>query len=404
MPKYSILLPVHNGIKYIKTFMYTFNLLNFQDCELIVCENKCNDGTTEYLRTLIDTRIKVIHTERLLNQPDNWNKVIKQAMGEWVLLLGVDDGFPPYFFNIAETLTEIADQKKINIIKANRIYYFWEDSKWLYGEEKYSYNARPLVTICKTKDVFNEALYGDGSGFYDMPQMYATCFFRKKLIDKIISNPKSEGDVIHYVSPDGYLGTLACLLEKWYLRSEMPLCWVGSSSSSQGINDGNIKVTPIVTQEQMKNYDAVLYKTVNSTRTLIAGSLLKAQELKYENVWGLKYDDKKLLKKILNIDIALEPNRKEYFLTLANNHGYTERELKDGFLLKAFNQIYKILYKFRFSNIERKLSVMSKKAISISVTYDDLKPDTDISFEKVNTILNDNEILKNVVNMFTKRY
>lgn len=280
--KISIVLPVHNGIKYIEEFLKSvLSIKDNNNFELVISENCSVDGTKEYLRDISKKYdfIKLFETETLLSQSDNWSNGILKSRGDWVILLGVDDALTPQFFTTAEKLIKIAEEKNLNIIKTNRIYYFWNDdvTKKIYNNRHYSYFSRNFISVKKTKDALYGCLYM--GQFVDMPQMYTTSLFSRNLIKKIESIAKNE-KIIQYGSPDSYLGAAACFFEDKYLYAETPIAWVGTSSSSQGYKDSHESNSNLTTlsMEEYKSLAATTYKTINSTELLVCGALNSIQE------------------------------------------------------------------------------------------------------------------------------
>lgn len=299
--KYSILLPVHNGIKYLKECLDSIVSLNFSNFELVISENKSDDGTTDVLKEYERKYdfIRIIYTKELLSQSDNWSNAIESARGEWIMLLGVDDALTPNCFDIAEQLTEKADQLKLNIIKTNRIYYFWDDPKTreLYNNTHFYYFYDKHYTVKKTKEAFYNALY-DGY-FVDMPQMYTTSMFRKSLVEKIKAIASGKR-IVCYDSPDAYLGCAACFCEDKYLYSDMPFAWVGTSSASQGYKDSQEYLVnkKRLSREEYLKFDSKTYKTINSTELLIAGAMNKIQNELCNHI-KFKYDCIQVVKNVI---------------------------------------------------------------------------------------------------------
>ena len=113
--KISIVLPVHNGIKYVDEFIRSVTTINNNNFELVISENCSTDGTREYLKEIAQKYnfIKYFETETLLSQPDNWANGILKTTGDWVILIGVDDALTPNFFYSAEKLIKIAEKKRL---------------------------------------------------------------------------------------------------------------------------------------------------------------------------------------------------------------------------------------------------------------------------------------------------
>lgn len=236
MPKYSIILPTLNSVQYLPNCVETIVSQDYDDYELIISNNCSDDETAAYLKTLAgNTHIKVIRPKERLVLGEHWNFAISHAKGEWIYGIGSDDGVMPFFFNLLDKLTHIADSKNLNIIKTNRVYYFWEGLKEIYGDSYINFSAKANVRILSCKKMLCEVLYENPNKFFDIPQMYTTSVFRKDVLQKAKCNRMNkiiQDDMAH----DTYLGLLGCIYENEYLYSDIPIGWVGSSPTSIGSN------------------------------------------------------------------------------------------------------------------------------------------------------------------------
>ena len=94
--KYSVLLPItHNYLKFTIESVLRNDYENF---ELIISNDFSTDGTEEYLSTINDKRVKIIKPPVKLTQTKNYEFMLNFAVGEWVTILGDDDGLLPFFF------------------------------------------------------------------------------------------------------------------------------------------------------------------------------------------------------------------------------------------------------------------------------------------------------------------
>ncbi|MEL3908409.1 MAG: glycosyltransferase family 2 protein [Treponemataceae bacterium] len=235
-PKYSIVLPTLNSVKYLPSCVQTILRQNYDNYELIISNNCSDDGTAEYLETLRNNpRVKIIQPEKRLPLGDHWDFAISHAQGEWVYGIGSDDGVMPYFFNLLDILTAIADKKVVNIIKSNRAYFFWGGLQEIHGDAYINYYASPNIEIKSTKQILYEVLYENSDKFFDIPQMYTTSTFRNTLVQRMRN--KRNGRLIQKgMAHDTYLGLVGCIYENKYLYSNIPIAWVGSSATSIGSN------------------------------------------------------------------------------------------------------------------------------------------------------------------------
>ncbi len=87
MPKYSIIVPLHNSAEFCQKCLDSVRDQTFKDYELIIVCDKCTDNTEQVAREYSD---RVLVTE-YGNDGMARNAALDQATGEWVLFLDDDD-------------------------------------------------------------------------------------------------------------------------------------------------------------------------------------------------------------------------------------------------------------------------------------------------------------------------
>ena len=92
-PKISILMPVFNGIKYIKEAVDSVLNQDFHEWELIISDNGSNDGTIDYIKSLDDDRIRIYTQKYNLGIYDNINFLISHSNASIAHILCADDYF-----------------------------------------------------------------------------------------------------------------------------------------------------------------------------------------------------------------------------------------------------------------------------------------------------------------------
>ena len=127
-PKYSIIIPVNNVINYLPGAIESIISQDYNNYELIISDDSSTDGTAEYVDTLSHHAIRVIHTPKRMTTAEHFDWALTHAKGEWCIFVGGDDGLQPYFFILADKLTDIATTKNIRAIVIRRAYFFLE---WL---------------------------------------------------------------------------------------------------------------------------------------------------------------------------------------------------------------------------------------------------------------------------------
>jgi glycosyltransferase involved in cell wall biosynthesis len=91
MPKFSIILPVRNGGRYVKECVHSILSQSHTDFNLIVLDNCSADGTSEWLTSLDDQRIHIYPAARPLSIEENWGRITTVPKMEFMTLIGHDD-------------------------------------------------------------------------------------------------------------------------------------------------------------------------------------------------------------------------------------------------------------------------------------------------------------------------
>jgi glycosyltransferase involved in cell wall biosynthesis len=230
--KYSILLPARNGGKYLPTCVETIICQDFNDYELIISDDHSDDSSAAYLSTIDHPNVKIVHPPEFLSMAEHWEWVLSQACGEWIIFVGQDDGLQPYFFELAERLTEIANQKKIRTIVSEMSNFFWPGCEAFYGNTAVRYWAVSELKVCNCKIQALLALFGFQT-YFELPIMYTSSLFHRDII--IEAKEKQNGKLFVTHPQDANLGAIACSLDNTYLKSGIPLGWAGASPKSAGM-------------------------------------------------------------------------------------------------------------------------------------------------------------------------
>ena len=90
--RFSIVLPVRNGGEYLKFCVASILAQTLaDDFELIVLENGSIDGSTEWLASLNDPRVRLYPADKPLSIEENWARVCQVPRAEFMTMIGHDD-------------------------------------------------------------------------------------------------------------------------------------------------------------------------------------------------------------------------------------------------------------------------------------------------------------------------
>jgi len=94
-PEVSIVIPVYNGMPYLELAIESALTQSYENIEIIVVDNASTDGTTQWLKSCENPKLKVIYRSELQTAAQNWTQAIQQATGTYTKLLCADDLLDP---------------------------------------------------------------------------------------------------------------------------------------------------------------------------------------------------------------------------------------------------------------------------------------------------------------------
>ena len=230
--KYSILIPVLNGLPYLKTAINSALIVEGADIEIIASDNGSTDGSREFLRTFDDRRFLLLTPDHEMSMSDHWEYLMQYATGDWQIFVGQDDALQYDFYPIAERLTAYAHKNGARSISTRRAYYFWPGTEEVSSGERVRYIARDSIRLVDTRSASSKILSGK-AGYFDLPHMYTSSMFHKSLLEEC--KARFGGRVIQGHPQDAYLAAMACYLDPHFVRSDIPIGWVGTSTKSAGL-------------------------------------------------------------------------------------------------------------------------------------------------------------------------
>ena len=90
-PLVSIVIPVHNGLPFLRDAVQSALVQDYEDLEILVMENMSDDGTAEWLSKITDPRVRVVSQDDLVSVDRNFTDAVACATGEFLRILCADD-------------------------------------------------------------------------------------------------------------------------------------------------------------------------------------------------------------------------------------------------------------------------------------------------------------------------
>lgn len=108
--KFSVLLPTRNRLEYLRYAVETVRRQDYPHWEIVISDNCSEDDIGGFVRELADPRIRYVRTDSFVSVTDNWNNALDHSSGDYVVMLGDDDGLlPGYFSSMLQALERFPD-------------------------------------------------------------------------------------------------------------------------------------------------------------------------------------------------------------------------------------------------------------------------------------------------------
>jgi glycosyltransferase involved in cell wall biosynthesis len=251
-PLLSIVIATKNRVPYCINVIET--ILKFQDpdFELVIQDNTDTLELKNYvLSNLSDERLNYTYTPPPFSSIDNFNAAVKSARGEYLCLIGDDDGINPEIF----PLVRWASLNKINaVIPSLNANYRWPDSGITSAANKEDKGMLTISTVSGRASLINSSkevpklIRRGGQGYlnFNLLKIYHG-IIKKECMDKIKA---ITGEYFGGLSPDIYSSVALTLIADRIVKIDYPLTIPGicnkstSSDSATGKHAGKLENAP----------------------------------------------------------------------------------------------------------------------------------------------------------------
>ncbi|WNL33058.1 glycosyltransferase family 2 protein [Arcobacter cryaerophilus gv. pseudocryaerophilus] len=281
-PFFSIVIPTRNRADTLKYTIKTILNQDFQDYEIIICNNNSVDDTEEIVKKFSDKRIKYLKSNIDLSMSDNWELAYSKVTGQYVTYLADNDGFINGALNFMYKLLGLNNYP--NIIRWEKNIYNWPSMESLNKDLLYI-NMLKKLEIIESKNIIQEVL-SEKQTFQNLPMIY-TSVIKRELVEMLI---KKTGRLFHSASPDISSGFSFSLITDNYLSLSYGISCGSFSAKSNGYNSMRNKDNNISKDfKNLMNTSKINFHSnipfVKSTIAAIVESFLKVKEaLKYNKI------------------------------------------------------------------------------------------------------------------------
>lgn len=276
----SIVIPTKNRQGYCIEAIKQIISLNLSNIEICIQDNSDTPDLKEAIERLASVSIKYQYHGENLSFVDNFSLAIEMASGEYVCMIGDDDGLLPNVMNVVN----YAQINNIDaIIPGLNIIYFWPSENPIIdnGQEGYLSISRFTDTYSSvdSQKALRKLLKNGALNYiaYDMPKVYHGVV--KRELFEIIK--QKTGRYFYGLTPDIYMSTALSFVAKRVVRYGAPVTISGicprsgSSDSATGKHTGDLKSAPHFHGHDSYEWEEII-PAFYSVETIWAETLIKA--------------------------------------------------------------------------------------------------------------------------------
>lgn len=226
-PRFSIVVPTRERAETLHFALLTFLDQDFDDYEIVVHDNCSSPPTREVVERHQSDKLKYFRSDTPLAMTDSWERALSFAKGEYVMVIGDDDGLLPHALRI---LQQLLTSLSLPIIRWCRASYHWPNHpfpikqnslKIPVGNNGYFIPGPAMIKMAVEQEL----------PFQNLPMLYNSVVHR----DLIAAIRRKCGRVFLSPVPDLASGYALAYEAKRYLSIESPMSIGGISGKSNGL-------------------------------------------------------------------------------------------------------------------------------------------------------------------------
>lgn len=225
--RYSIIIPTRERADVLYWSLKTCTMQTYENLEIIVSDNYSQDNTEEIVKSAGDTRVRYYNTGQRLSMSHNWEFALEKATGDYITILGDDDGFVP---NAIEGINKILSKTNSDALCWHQSRYFWPGNI-IYPHELFVVLRNRVVSMDAQENLYK--VIHHKKHYSSNPWLYSG-FVHKSVIEKVKDN--SRGVFFHSMIPDVYSGLAIGSQIDNYVYSTGAFSIAGNSSHSNGMS------------------------------------------------------------------------------------------------------------------------------------------------------------------------
>jgi hypothetical protein len=243
-PRFSVVIPTREGASTLKHSLRTCLEQDFDDFEVVVCDNCSSPATRQVVQDCSSARIQYVRSETPLSMSSNWELAVSQAAGQYVTVLGDDDALLPHALRV---LDHLITRSAARAIRWEAAFYLWPT---IALPEEANYLRLPTASQIKAVDARQtiSAVIRFEQCYSTLPMLYNSVVERS-LLDEL---RQRAGRLFLTRYPDVCSGFMVASALSQYLSSDLPMSIAGLSHKSVGVGHHMIPTQNAIGQDFLR--------------------------------------------------------------------------------------------------------------------------------------------------------
>ncbi|MCS6866260.1 MAG: glycosyltransferase family 2 protein [Gemmataceae bacterium] len=225
--RFSVVIPTRERAETLRYALQTCLDQNYEPYEIIVSDNHSSPATKAVVEELASPKIRYIRTSEPVAMSVNWEYAVAHARGDYVLVIGDDDGLLPHAL---PELDRLANSRDMKALRWSPAYYTWPTIA-LPGQGNYL--RLPMSTVLEEREgVETIRQVARFEAFYtELPMLYNAAV-RRDVLDEL---RQRVGRIFPHPIPDVYSGFAVAYVSQRFWYTTAPMTISGQSHASNGI-------------------------------------------------------------------------------------------------------------------------------------------------------------------------
>mgnify|MGYP002152284452 CR=1 FL=1 len=207
------------------------------DIECVVADNDPLPRSQDLAQFNGDPRFRVVRPSQNLHMTDNFEFAVRQASGDWIFLLGGDDGVLPHRF---EEFRRALLRCQTGVLTAPGIAYSWPSlsaqgngvANWVEPCSRGTLTTKSSKPVARSLDRRSQGHLSAQLRLPRMPDIYCRGAVRREVIHEIIK--RNGGRIFRTITPDYFISVAITRVVKEFSVFSRGLLIHGVSSESNG--------------------------------------------------------------------------------------------------------------------------------------------------------------------------